>query len=281
MFNTVVWGATFVVVKGALEDVSPLLFLALRFTLAAAVLALVFRRVWKGDLRPLLRPGIVCGVLLFAGYALQTMGLRLTSAPKSAFITGLSVPLVPLFAALVYQVKPRAAELLGVSLAVAGMALMTLEGASLSMGWGDLLTVGCAIAFAGHIVALGHYTAEVGFEVLTPVQVGVAALLALAVFQWAETPRLVLSPAVWSAILITGLLATALAYGIQSWAQQYTTSTRTALIFTLEPLFAWATSWVLTGETLSPRGVSGALLILGGVLVVEVKPVHLKRHPSQ
>lgn len=281
ILNTIVWGATFVVVKEALADVSPLVFLAIRFSLAAVVLAVVFRRAVRGKLRAGLRAGAICGFFLFTGYALQTIGLRFTSAPKSAFLTGLSTAMVPLLAALVYKVKPRIAELLGVGLAVGGMGLMTLEGATLSMGPGDVLTVGCAVAFAIHIVALGHYTSEIGFELLTPIQVGVAALLAVGMFPWAETPRLTPSPAVWTAILITGLLATALAYSIQSWAQQYTTSTRTALIFTLEPLFAWATSYVLVGETLTGRGMAGALLILGGVLLVELKPPDSKTHPSE
>ena len=178
IFNTLIWGATFIVVKDALADASPLLFLALRFGLATLVLLVIFRRAWGGPrkVRPALRAGVICGGFLFTGYALQTFGLRLTSAPKSAFLTGLSTAMVPLFAALVYQVRPRALELVGVGVALSGMGLMTLEGGALSIGTGDLLTIGCAVAFAAHIVALGHYSAEVGFELLTPIQVGVAGI---------------------------------------------------------------------------------------------------------
>lgn len=284
VFNTVIWGSTFVVVKDALSDVSPLLFLALRFSVATLVLMLLFRGAWSHPRKARLavRGGLVCGVFLFAGYAFQTIGLKLTTAPKSAFITGLATAMVPLLAALVYMIRPRAAELAGVTLAVAGMGLMTLQGASpLSMGRGDLLTVCCAVAFAAHIVALGHYSREVSFEVLSVTQVAISAVLASSMFWWAETPAISLRPAVWAAIVVTGVLATAVAFSLQAWAQQYTTATRTALIFTLEPLFAWATSYILTGETLSGRGVAGALLILAGVLLVEMKPLKQQSHPCE
>jgi drug/metabolite transporter (DMT)-like permease len=282
VLNTLIWGSTFVVVKDALEHVTPLLFLALRFSVATVALMVIFRGCWSNPRKARLavRGGVVCGVFLFAGYAFQTLGLRLTTAPNSAFITGLATVMVPLLGALVYRIRPRPAELAGVALATAGLGLMALRGESLSMGTGDLLTVVCAVAFAGHILSLGHYSREVSFEVLSVTQVGISALLALSMFWWAETPSIVWRPAVWGAVVVTGLLATALAFSIQAWAQQFTTATRTALIFTLEPLFAWMTSYVLTGETLSPRGVAGALLIVGGILLVEMKPLNRKPHPS-
>jgi drug/metabolite transporter (DMT)-like permease len=106
-------------------------------------------------------------------------------------------------------------------------------------------------------------------------------VFSLSLFWWAETPRVAWQPGVWVAILVTGLLATALAFTVQAWAQQYTTATRTALIFTLEPLFAWLTSYLLGGESLTRRGVAGAVLILGGVLLVEMKPSDVQQHPSE
>lgn len=284
VFNALVWGATFVVVKDALRDITPLLFLALRFSLATLALLLLFRGRWKHarNRRTGIRGGAICGVFLFAGYVFQTFGLQLTTAPKSAFITGLSTVLVPLLAMLVYKTRPRIAELGGVTLALAGLSLMTLEGpALLAIEKGDLLTAICAVGFAAHIVTLGHYSQEGSFEWLSVTQLGTPAVLALSLFWWAEAPSFSWGPAVWGAIALTGLLATALAFTIQSWAQQYTTATRTALILTLEPLFAWGTSWVLTGETLSGRGIGGAALILAGILLVEMKPPQQQRHPSE
>lgn len=277
--NTLIWGATFVMVKSVLTDVSPTLFLALRFTLAALALLLIWRPSWKGRRREI-RAGIVLGVFLFGGYLLQTAGLLFTTAPKSAFLTGMASVLVPLLAALVYRVRPRVSELTGLLMAVTGLGLMTLEGPLGGINRGDLLTLGCAVAFASHIVALGHYSDTMRFEMLSVVQIASAAVLAGSCFWWVEPARIVWSPALFVAVLVTGLLATALAFTVQAWAQTHTTSTRTALIYTLEPVFAWLTSYLLVGEGLSGRAAAGAALILGGVLMVELKPWKPRLHPS-
>ena len=290
-WNTIVWGATFVLVKAALGHVSPLLFLALRFSLATlALLSLLGgtggrgRQTAKGGTvpgrwKPILA-GALTGTFLFSGYLFQTQGLRFTTAPRSAFITGLTSVMVPLLAALVYRSRPQVSEVAGVLVATAGMGLMTLEGAVGSIGKGDLLTFFCAIGFAAHIVTLGHFSEHVSFKLLSIGQVGAAALWALVLLGWVETPRLEWRPVVWWAILVTGLLATALAFTLQAWAQQYTTSTRTALIYMLEPVFAWMTSYFWAGEGLSGRAAAGAALILGGVVLVELKPLNLRLHPE-
>jgi drug/metabolite transporter (DMT)-like permease len=281
VWNTVVWGATFVVVKAALAGISPLYFLALRFSLATAALLVIFRGVGKGWRDPKsLGVGALIGSLLFAGFLTQTLGLRLTSAPKSAFITGLCSVLVPLLAGVVYKIRPQAAEIAGLLVATAGMGLMTLHGSLGSIGQGDLLTLACAFAFAAHIVALGHYSGQVSFELLSVTQVATSAAWSWALLWWVEKPRVQWRPSVVCAILVTGLLATALAFTIQAWAQRYTTSTRTALIYMLEPVMAWLTSYVVAGEGLSGRAAAGAGLILGGVLLVELKPWSSRPHPS-
>jgi drug/metabolite transporter (DMT)-like permease len=282
VLNTVVWGATFVLVKAALLDVSPLLFLALRFSLATGALLALFggsRRVpFTGKEAA---AGGLAGVFLFSGYLFQTLGLRLTTAPKSAFITGLTSVMVPLLAALVYRNRPQVSEVAGVLVATAGLGLMTLEHAGGSVGRGELLTLFCAMGFAAHIVTLGHFSENMRFQLLSVAQVGAAAVLALSSFWWAETPHVRWRPAVICAILVTGLLATAVAFTIQAWAQQYTTSTRTGLIYMLEPVFAWITSYGIVGEGLSGRAAAGAALILGGVVLVELKPLNPRLHPSR
>jgi drug/metabolite transporter (DMT)-like permease len=282
VWNTLVWGATFVTVKSALADVSPMLFLALRFSLATLALLAIFglRRRLSWDWKQL-GAGALAGVFLFSAYAAQTIGLRFTTAPKSAFITGLCSVMVPLLAALVYRNRPQASEVAGLLVATGGMGLMTLEGATGRLNPGDVLTFFCAIAFAAHIVVLGHFSERMSFELLAVAQIGACAVLSLALYWWVEPIRMNWRPAVAGAILITGLLATALAFSIQSWAQRYASSTRTALIITLEPVFAWITSYVLTGEGLSRRAAAGAVLILGGVLLVEMKPLNPRPHPSQ
>jgi drug/metabolite transporter (DMT)-like permease len=279
VFITLIWGSTFVVVKQALADSSTVLFLALRFSLAALSLALVFRPLPSKFARPgpLLAGGALTGLFLFAGYVFQTLGLRLTTPSKSAFITGLSIVLVPALSAVVRRKAPHPSEALGVVIATVGLALMTLPGESLRIETGDLLTLVCALAFAGHILMVGHYAPKLGFQALTLVQIATAAALSLASFWWVETPMIRWSGGVIAAVLITGLLATALAFGVQAWAQQYTTPTHTAVIFALEPVFAWATSFVVAGELLSRQATAGAALILSGIFLVELKPIAPRR----
>jgi drug/metabolite transporter (DMT)-like permease len=286
LLNTVVWGATFVLIKQALEDISPILFLALRFGLATVALIVVFalfgrrraasRFTWKAA-----GAGALTGSFLFSGYILQTMGLRLTTPPKSAFLTGLTSVLVPLLAALVYRIRPLVSEIIGVLVATAGLGLMTLPGAVGSIGTGDLLTTFSAVGFAAHIVMLGHFSERMSFEVLSVTQVGAAAMWSLFLLGWAEHPHVVWRPEVIAGVLVGGLVCTALAFTIQAWAMQYTTSTRTALIFMFEPVVAWMTSYMLVGEGLSGRGAAGAALILLGILLVELKPWGPRKHPSK
>ncbi len=282
-FNVVVWGSTFVLVKTALLDISPLLFLALRFSLAFLFLVLLLavrgtvklRYHWKT-----VAAGCLVGSFLYTGFLLQTLGLRLTSAPKSAFLTGLTSLMVPLLTRLVYKSRPQVSEVVGVLVATTGLGLMTLHGNIGSMSRGDILTVFGAAAFAAQIVTLGHFSERMSFELLSIAQVAAAAVLALSLFGWYEKPHLAWQPAVIYAILITGILATALAFTIQAWAQQYTSATRTALIYMLEPVIAWITSYLVAGEGLTGRAAVGAVLILGGVLLVEMKPLNPRLHPS-
>lgn len=271
-----VWGSTFVLVKAALADVSTLLFLALRFLLAAVVLAAVYRRHLAGIVSagPAgLWGGVATGLSLFAGYVFQTLGLRLTTPSKSAFLTGLAIPLVPLLGALLWRVAPKAVELAGTAVATAGMALMTLPAEELEINPGDLLTLGAAFFFALHLLAVAHFSPRDGFERLSLLQVFTVAALASATFWWAEERFLRWSDTLIAALGVTGLVATAAALTIQAWAQRRTSYTRTAVIFASEPVFAAATSFAVLGEALTAQGWAGAGLILAGILIVELKPL--------
>ena len=271
---TLIWGATFVLVKQALADVSTLLFLTLRFSIAAVALAIIFRKEFRAsEAQASLGRGVVAGIFLFGGYVLQTAGLQFTSASKAGFITGMYVPLVPIIGGLALQKLPQVSELIGIVIACVGMVLLTVQKDILDIGRGDLLVLGCAAAYSCHILILGRFAPQSNVGVLTVAQIATGALLGGATFWWVEPVRLAWSGSVWAALGVTSLLATALAFFVQTWAQRWSSPTRTVLIFSLEPVFAWLTSYLIAGEVLSHRGVAGAVLILAGILVVELKPI--------
>jgi drug/metabolite transporter (DMT)-like permease len=273
---TLIWGATFIMVKRALADASTLLFLTIRFASAAFVLAVLFRKDFRaGNLRNSIRGGALAGVCLFSGYVFQTVGLRYTSASKAAFLTGFTTPMVAVLSTLVYRKAPRFAEALGVATAFAGMALMTIPSNRFQISSGDLIVSGCAIAYAFHILVTGRFANQVNMGVFITTQIATGAAIGAATFWWAEPVRIHWSLALIAALVVTSLLATALGFTVQTWAQRWSSPTRTALFFTLEPIFAWITSYLVAGEVLSGRGIAGAALILAGVLMVELKPFRL------
>ena len=283
LFVSAIWGSTFVLVKNALADVSTGVFLAIRFGIAAVALWVVFRSRGAGRIRTTaasLKSGFLVGFLLFSGYVFQTIGLRYTTPAKAGFITGFYIPLVPVFAALIFRRMPAVAEILGVLTATVGMALLTLNPGSFDISPGDLMVSGCSVAFALHIVALGYYTDKFGYETLSLYQIVACAVLGVASFWFLEPIRFAWSWRAVMALAITSLVATALAFALQSWAQQFTTATRTALIFSAEPVFAWLTSFILEKEVLSNRAAIGAVLIMAGILAVELKPARPASHPS-
>jgi drug/metabolite transporter (DMT)-like permease len=280
-----IWGATFVVVKQALVDVSTFLFLGMRFSLAAGLLALVLRSRLGKARRAEWQAGVITSGLLFLGYALQTAGLRVTTASKSAFITGLYIVLVPLFAALVKRNRPGMAEVGGAVLATGGTALMTAGGVgtglSSGLNSGDAMTAGCAVAFAAHLLAVEWYSRKMDYERLSLYQVGGVALLSWMAAGALETPRVVWSQALVFALAATAVFATALSFVLYTWAQRHTSATRAALIFALEPVFAGVVAWALAEEEWSARSLAGAVLILAAIVLVELKPAQAGAHQQK
>lgn len=277
VFITLIWGVTFVVIKNALADITPLFFNAVRMSLASLCLLMLFWRPVSRLRWPAVRAGAVVGVFLWAGYEFQTTGLKLTTPSKSGFLTGISVVLVPVFLAIVWRRKINRWTLIGVATAFVGLILMTVPAGE--SGWaewssvnkGDVLTLACAVAFAFQIIFLGRATRQHAFEQIAFLQTAVATVLMFVTIPVLETVRVVWSPAVIWGIVTTGILGTAVAFTIQAWAQQFTPATHTALIFTLEPVFAWLTSYIVLHERLGGRAAAGAGLILAGVLVSELK----------
>ena len=293
---TLIWGSTFVMVKDAVANFPVFSFLALRFAFAALVLLpfVVLRQrsaranVLESEATPPLRSSapllrvkrtaapLLIGVALLAGYSFQTAGLHLTTPAKAGFITGLSVVIVPLAAALLLRQPPGRNAWVGVGLALAGLALLSLT-AAMTIEPGDLLVLGCAVAFAAHILLTGYFSPRYDPLWLTLGQIttvailsGVAALLVGSPSGPAAFTR-GLTGQVLFAAAFTGILATSFAFGVQTIAQRFTTSTHTALIFAAEPVFAGLFSFLLIGEVLGPRQLVGCGLILAGMVVAEMR----------
>jgi len=264
---TAIWGCTFVVVKGALADASPLPFLAVRFTLAGFLLLAILGR---GRVeRETILPGGILGLFLFAGYLFQTWGLVYTTPSKSAFLTGFSVILVPLILRL-SGVRMGFATLLGAALGLAGIYLLVAPSGMAAVNRGDLLTLGGALSFAFHIVVVGHYIRKFSFLHLVPIQILVVGLLSSVAMILVPHQTLHVTARLCVAILVTAVLATGVAFSVQNWAQQYTPASHTALIFALEPVFAALSSWIVIGERLGGKALAGASLILLGMVVSEI-----------
>ena len=300
LFVVAVWGSTFVLIKGALADATPAAFNLARMTLAFLVLALAYHRYWRGIRRWQVAAGALVGLCLATGYQFQTTGLARTTPSKSAFITGLVVVLVPLFSVIpglrptqgVPGARPpRWNAFLGAAVAFVGILLLTAptaadtHGESSGLGTlvsllpdlsainiGDLLTLGCAIGFAFHCIALSHVSPRIGFQPLALLQVGFCAVFMALSLPLIEHPHIAWTPRLAIALAIAAVLATATAFSIQSWAQSVLPSTHIALLLTLEPVFAWITSFLITGERLGLRPASGALLILAAIALTELVP---------
>jgi drug/metabolite transporter (DMT)-like permease len=288
---TLVWGATFAEIKDVLDRglTSAMLFNAVRMAFAAFALGLffIFRDKLRGITAATLRDGIVAGAFLWAGYEFQTQGLIYTTPSKSAFLTGVSVVLVPIFLVLFWRKKTNHWTVLGVLAAFLGLFLLTVPtsggnvlGDFATVNRGDLLTMGCAISFGFQIIFLGRATRRNPFEQIAFLQTITAATLMFLSVPIIEHPHMEFTPRLITAVVVTGLLGTAAAFTVQAWAQQFMAATNTALIFALEPVFAWVTSFLIYGERLGWRAGLGACLILVGILASELLGRPLESHPT-
>jgi drug/metabolite transporter (DMT)-like permease len=266
-----VWGLTFVMVQDAIERLPPMAFLGYRFTAAALIVALIFRRR-LGQLSPEgWRAGAVMGGFLTAGYVFQTLGLQHTTASNAGFITGLFVVFTPLLAALVLRdrISPVAWAAAGTS--AIGLYLLSGGTGGLELR-GDGLELLCALAFSAHILATARAARNHHPGALLAVQLGVCGAVCLAAAAGGgdlEAPR---GATVWSALAVTALVASALGFFVQTFAQRHAPPARTALILASEPAFAGLFGYLLADERLSAVSSAGALLILAAIVAVEVVP---------
>ncbi|WP_373765396.1 DMT family transporter [Delftia acidovorans] len=267
---TMVWGGTFLVVHLAMQHSGPLFFVGLRFVTAGLIGLLVFRKAMAGLTRTELVAGIAIGASIFLGYGLQTFGLQTISSSKSAFLTALYVPLVPLVQWLVMGKPPRLMSWIGIGLAFTGLMLVAgPESGGMELNVGEMATMLSTLAIAAEVLLIGHFAGKVDARRVTTVQLlaaGVMALLAMPVsgesvpdFSW-----------VWLSAAVAMACASILIQLTMNWAQKSLSPTRATVIYASEPVWAGIVGR-MAGDRLPGLAILGAALIVGGVLVSELR----------
>ncbi len=271
------WGATFVIVKNALVDISVFGYLALRFSLGALPLALFYRKELRKLTPADIRAGLAVGLFMFGGYAFQTADIALSTPSKAAFITGFSVVLIPILLALIWRRRINAWAWGGALGSFAGLYFLTVPRQGIAnLNGGDLLVMVCAVLYALQVIYIEKYSAVHSLAALGFLQVLLAATLStlcipiMSAVGWEKFHIKFTSQMIFG-VVVTALFTTSLAYPLLVWAQRHTTATNTALILAGEPVFAAFTSYFMLGERLGNRALLGAALILGGIIVAEWK----------
>ena len=265
------WGATFVMVQDAIRELAVLTFLGYRFVAAALIVGVAFRRQLLALGAAGWRAGLGMGVFLTAGYVLQTAALLDTSAANAGFITGLFMIFTPLLAAIVVRTRVPASTWAAALISAAGLALLAGVGGS----WrplGDGLALGCAVAFAAHILVTDAAVKRHQIGALLAVQLGVCGLVCVTGAAAMGDLAVPSSASLWWALAVTAVVASALGFWVQSYAQRHAPPARTALILASEPAFAGLFGVTLQGDQLTRVSLLGALLILSAIVAVEVLP---------
>lgn len=288
---TLIWGSTFVMAKDVLDYWPPLAYITIRFVLAAIVLVALFPRLFLGARREEWKAGATLGLLMSLGFAGQAVGQVYTTPSKSAFITGLTTPLVPFVALILLRVRPTLENLIGVTLASVGGLLILVPQDASGVNRGDVLTLLCTTLFAAHITLLSSYARRFDVRQLTVLQITSAAAVFLLVWLAFQACAVLLvghplpeviareaTPLVWSGrvlwqIVYLALIATVATFLLWTWGQSRMSATHAAIIFSLEPVFATLFAVAVRGakEWMGGRATVGAALILAGIIVSELR----------
>lgn len=267
---TVVWGSTFVLAQSLIATMPVSSFMFWRFAIAAVALAAARPRAITTIAARDRRRAVAIGLVVGAGFALQTLGLRYTTASVSGFVTGMFVVLTPVMSGLLFRESVSASVRWGVALAMVGLAVLSLHGSS--VGLGEAVTLVAAVAFAAQIAMLGQWATSRNAYGVTLVQLGVVAVVGAGLTVLDGGPRLPASAGAWGALAFLGLVASALAFTVQTWAQSQMSATRTAVIMTSEPLWAGIVAVVVAGEQAGVRLLVGGSFVLLAMYVVELGP---------
>lgn len=274
LIAAIFWGSNFVIMKGALDLITPFAYLGLRFSLAALILSALFWKKMRHVTKQDLLIGFLLGFFLFTGFGFQTIGLLYTTPAKSGFITGTSVVIVPFLCFLVTRISPGWPAFAGGALAAFGLFLLSANEA-FGFEFGDLLTMISAVLFAAHIVTLGRYAPRRDPIMLATVQLAFTGLASFAIAVFTEPVKGMLThpPLIWGAIFYAVFFCTIGAFVTQTLAQRFTPPTHAALILCLEAVFAGVFSYFFWGELFTVRKMAGALLIFAGIAITEIKPM--------
>ena len=272
----IVWGGGFIAVKGALDSISPFYIMAMRFGISVIIMLLFFRKKIKHITKNQLTVGTLVGLLLFLGFAAQTIGMKYTTAGKNAFLTGTNVVIVPFLYWAISKRKPDTYSLVSAFLCFIGIGMLTLDG-GIRIGLGDGLTLLCAVFFAAHIVSVGFFTEKVGAITLVIIQLGSAAVFSLIAALIFEPMPTALNSDTIFAIGYLSIFSTMIAFIIQNVAQKYTTSTHAAIILCLESVFGSILSVYMLNEIFTSKMIIGCLTIFLAIITTETKWDFLKK----
>jgi drug/metabolite transporter (DMT)-like permease len=271
LFVAIIWGSTFIIVKQSVENIPVFSFLFMRFALAGMLLILINAPKLKAIDKGVLADGVMLGIALFLAYAFQTFALTATSASITAFITGLFVVFVPVLSSVFLRKLPRQEAMIGVVFATIGLALITMQGKFL-VSFGEFLALVCAFFIAIHIILTDKLSRRNDYGLLTLVQVNIVALFSL-IFSLFLDPRVIptqFNNQLIFSLIINSVFATFVAFVIQTSMQKYTTPTKAAIIFIMEPVSSAFFSYWIGGELLTAKQYVGTSFILLAMVFTEI-----------
>jgi drug/metabolite transporter (DMT)-like permease len=277
---TIIWGSTFVLTKFILEGASPFVYVAIRFFIASLLFAAFFFRRLRTISKDGVAKGLILGVLLFVGFVLQTIGMKFTTASKSAFVTGLMVVFTPIFQLIIERKAPKFGNIIGVVLVALGLYLLTSPKGS-EFNIGDALTLLCAILFSIYTVYLSVYGKDHDPAHLTFIQFASTTILAAMAIPFLETARLNITTNFLLNLAYLAVMPTVVALYVMAKYQKYTTPTRSAIIYSMEPPFAAIFAFFIIGEQIGMIGVIGGISILSGLIVSELSDVIFTRKKKE
>lgn len=267
---TIFWGAGFPATKIALQTITPMYHIGMRFLIAGLLLSLIFYKKLKSLGREIVKPALALSLLLFATYALQTVGIQYTTASKSSFFSGLAVMIVPVFSIFYLKTRLALRNILSILTAMLGLFLLSFTGSDFSFNLGDFLTVLCSVCYAWQLLLTGTFVQKQDPTLLAIVQLFFVSVMGFGCALFFEPLPASISAVSFASLLFSAVLCTAFAFWIQTTAQQFTSASHIALIFTMEPVFGATTSYLFLHEILGIKGIAGGLLIIAAMLISEL-----------